>query len=134
VQEAVIGVDPHKQVVTAVALDHRGGWLGEWRGNSSRQAIAELRAWAASLNQEAAWAIGGTTSSVDAWPWRSLAEVRAMQSMPRRSPGSCSHILTSLMPSRPPRASAAAPIGSRTDVSHVGPGLDPAALTQLGRR
>jgi transposase len=59
-KQAVIGVDPHKRVVTAVALDHRGGWLGEWRGNSSRQAIGELRAWADSLTREATWAIEGT--------------------------------------------------------------------------
>jgi hypothetical protein len=59
-KQAVIGVDPHKRVVTAVAWDHRGGWLGEWRGKSSRQAIGELRAWADSLTREATWAIEGT--------------------------------------------------------------------------
>jgi hypothetical protein len=45
--EAVIGVDPHKCVVSAVALDGRGGLLGHWHGETSRRGLEALRAWAA---------------------------------------------------------------------------------------
>jgi hypothetical protein len=31
---AVIGVDPHKHVLSAVALDGRGGRVGVWHGSS----------------------------------------------------------------------------------------------------
>ena len=44
---AVIGVDPHKYVLTAVALDARGGVLGRWSGEASSRGFGALRAWAA---------------------------------------------------------------------------------------
>ena len=44
--EAVIGVDPHKHVLSAVALDSRGGVLGQWHGGTSRRGVEALRVWA----------------------------------------------------------------------------------------
>jgi transposase len=60
--QAVVGVDPHKQVFRAVALDARGGWLGQWTGATTRQAIEELRAWADQHAPGAAWAIESSNS------------------------------------------------------------------------
>src|SRR5919204_6751308 len=40
--EAVIGVDPHKRVLSAVALDGRGGLLGHWHGETSRRGLEAL--------------------------------------------------------------------------------------------
>ena len=59
--EAVIGVDPHKRVVSAVALDGRGGVLGHWHGETSRRGLEALQAWAAEQAPGAIWAIEGST-------------------------------------------------------------------------
>ena len=45
--EAVIGVDPHKYVLTAVALDGHGAILGHWTGATSGRGLQALRTWAA---------------------------------------------------------------------------------------
>jgi transposase len=58
--EADIGVDPHKYVLTAVALDARGGVLGRWSGEASSQGFRALRAWAAERAPGATWAIEGS--------------------------------------------------------------------------
>jgi transposase len=58
--EAVIGVDPHKYVLTAVALDARGGVLGRWSGEASSAAFRALRGWAAAQAPGAVWAIEGS--------------------------------------------------------------------------
>jgi transposase len=58
--QTVIGVDPHKQVLSAVALDARGGHLGEWQGATSRRAMQELQTWARTLAPDATWAIEGS--------------------------------------------------------------------------
>jgi hypothetical protein len=58
--EAVIGVDPHKYVLTAVALDARGGVLGRWSGEASSSGPRALRAWAAARAPGAVWAIEGS--------------------------------------------------------------------------
>jgi transposase len=57
---AVIGVDPHKHVFSAIALDARGGRLGQWTGGTDRHAIGALQAWATHLAPEAVWAIEGS--------------------------------------------------------------------------
>ena len=49
---AVIGIDPHKHVLSAMALDARGGRLGQWAGGTTRQAIRAVQAWAAQLAQQ----------------------------------------------------------------------------------
>jgi hypothetical protein len=36
---AIIGVDPHKHVLSAVALDDRGGVLGNWNGAKSAKRL-----------------------------------------------------------------------------------------------
>jgi transposase len=61
--QAVIGVDPHKYVLTAVALDGRGGVLGRWSGGASGQgfrALRALRAWGTERAPGAVWAIEGS--------------------------------------------------------------------------
>jgi transposase len=56
----VIGVDPHKRVFSAVALDERGGVLGRWQGNTGRNGVSGLLAWATGCAPKAAWAIEGS--------------------------------------------------------------------------
>ena len=58
--QAVIGVDPHKHVLSAVALDERGGLLGRWHGEASNRGTEALRSWAAERAPGAAWAIEGS--------------------------------------------------------------------------
>src|SRR5918911_4610739 len=58
--QAIIGVDPHKPVLSAVALDSRGGVLGAWRGETSSRGLAALRRWAAERAPDARWAIEGS--------------------------------------------------------------------------
>src|SRR5262249_11111703 len=62
-----IGVDAHKRVNAAVALDAAGRELGQWRGPNSAQGGAEAARWAASWGApetprrwgiEAAWNYG----------------------------------------------------------------------------
>ena len=38
-QQAIVGVDPHKRVLSAVALDGRGGRLGQWQGSATGAGI-----------------------------------------------------------------------------------------------
>ena len=59
---AVIGVDPHKHVLSAVALDGRGGVLGRWSGSAARPGIRAPQAWAARHAPGAVWAIEGSNS------------------------------------------------------------------------
>ena len=54
-----IGVDAHKQVHAAVALDDAGQALGHWRGPNSREGWAALHAWAAELGAPRRWGIEG---------------------------------------------------------------------------
>jgi transposase len=56
---AVIGVDPHKHVLSAVALDGAGGTLGSWRGEATQRGVAELRGWATRHAPAGVWAIEG---------------------------------------------------------------------------
>ena len=59
--QAVIGVDPHKHVLSAVALDERGGVLGRWHGPSSQRGIQALVTWADEQAMRPAWAIEAAT-------------------------------------------------------------------------
>lgn len=54
-----IGVDAHKRVHQAVAIDARGQVLATWRGGNHSAAWAELRGWAAELGAERCWGIEG---------------------------------------------------------------------------
>ena len=54
-----LGVDAHKQVHMAVALDEAGHELGRWRGPNSRRGWEELAGWAAELGEPRQWGIEG---------------------------------------------------------------------------
>jgi transposase len=54
-----IGVDAHKQVHVAVALDAAGHELGRWRGSNSQRGWDELAGWAAALGAPRQWGIEG---------------------------------------------------------------------------
>ena len=53
---AIIGVDPHKHVLSTVALDERGGVLGHWHGELSERGIDALQSWAMEQARLATWA------------------------------------------------------------------------------
>jgi transposase len=53
-----IGIDPHKRSLTAAALDPRSRLLGQLRVPATRQAAAQLLAWAAAW-PERRWAVEG---------------------------------------------------------------------------
>src|SRR5919202_624650 len=59
---AIVGIDPHKRVLSAVALDERGGLLGHWRGEASERGLSALQAWAMERAPTATWAIEGSNS------------------------------------------------------------------------
>jgi transposase len=54
-----IGVDAHKRVHQAIALDDRGQVVAAWRGPNAPQAWAELRTWAEGLGEVRRWGIEG---------------------------------------------------------------------------
>src|SRR5687767_14902169 len=54
-----VGVDAHKQVHMAVALDTQGRTLGNWRGPNSPAGWHELQQWAQSFAGEQQWGIEG---------------------------------------------------------------------------
>lgn len=54
-----IGVDAHKSVHAAVALDGAGRVLGHWRGANSGEGWAEMAAWAQAWGAERQWGIEG---------------------------------------------------------------------------
>ncbi len=54
-----IGVDAHKQVHAAVAVDDAGRDVARWRGPNSRAAWDELHCWAAQLADERQWGVEG---------------------------------------------------------------------------
>jgi transposase len=57
-----LGVDAHKRVHVAVALDAEGRHLGHWRGENSPAGWEELRHWATSQNCPCHWGIEGAWS------------------------------------------------------------------------
>jgi transposase len=64
-----IGVDAHKRLHVALALDEAGRVLGQWRGANHRAGWAELHRWAAELGGPRQWGIEG------AWTYgRGLAQ------------------------------------------------------------
>ncbi len=58
-----IGVDAHKQVHAAVALDDTGQALSHWRGPNSCEGWADLHAWAVGLGAPRQWGIEGAWNS-----------------------------------------------------------------------
>ena len=59
---AIIGVDPHKHVLSGVALDERGGLLGHWHGQVSERGISALQTWAVERAPAATSAIESSNS------------------------------------------------------------------------
>ena len=57
-----IGVDAHKRVHVAVALDAAGRELGVWKGANSGRAWQELKDWAAALGAQRVWGVEGAWS------------------------------------------------------------------------
>ena len=55
----IIGVDAHKRVHQAVAIDERGQPVAVWRGGNRPDAWAELHGWAAGLAEQRRWGIEG---------------------------------------------------------------------------
>jgi len=62
VRMVTIGVDAHKRVHVAVALDAAGRELGVWKGANSGRAWQELRDWAAALGAQRVWGVEGAWS------------------------------------------------------------------------
>jgi transposase len=58
----IVGVDTHKYVHVAVAIDELGTRLGECHVRANREGYAQLEAWAASLGQAKAFGVEGTGS------------------------------------------------------------------------
>jgi hypothetical protein len=60
----IVGVAPHKHfpVLSAVALDERGGVLGSCHGAMSAKSLSTLLGWAAELTRDATWAIEGSNN------------------------------------------------------------------------
>src|SRR5262245_45143347 len=58
-----VGVDAHKAVHAAVALDAAGQTLGRWRGPNRRAGWAALHAWAVGLGAPRPWGIEGAWNS-----------------------------------------------------------------------
>ncbi len=54
-----IGVDAHKHVHMAVALDERGHVIGQWQGENSAVGWNEVTQWAQALGDEQRWGIEG---------------------------------------------------------------------------
>jgi transposase len=54
-----IGIDAHKRVHAAVAIDAAGREQGHWRGGNTPAAWQELRDWARELGAERCWGIEG---------------------------------------------------------------------------
>jgi transposase len=57
-----IGVDAHKAVHVAVAVDDAGREIGQWRGRNSVVGWKELQRWAADLGDVRQWGIEGAWS------------------------------------------------------------------------
>ena len=61
-RKIIVGVDTHKYVHVAVAIDNLGVKLGDRHVPANREGYARLEAWAASLGRVAAFGIEGTGS------------------------------------------------------------------------
>ena len=57
-----IGIDAHKRVHQAVALDERGQVVASWRGANDAPAWTQLHAWAEELSGSRRWGIEGAHS------------------------------------------------------------------------
>ncbi|HET8631573.1 MAG TPA: hypothetical protein VFL91_29470 [Thermomicrobiales bacterium] len=53
------GVDAHKQVNMAVAIDAAGRAVARWRGPNTAEGWRQVAAWAAALDGDIRWGIAG---------------------------------------------------------------------------
>ena len=58
-----IGVDAHKGIHVALALDEAGRELGEWRGANSLEGWRALAGWAHAFDESSRWGIEGAWSN-----------------------------------------------------------------------
>src|SRR5437868_951793 len=86
--QAVVGVDPHKRVFSAVALDSRGGRLGKWTGGTTRRAIVELQTWASDYASGAVGRSRAPTPGGTALRWPSPRPVQMCATSARAGPRS----------------------------------------------
>ena len=75
--QIVVGVDTHKDVHVAVALDHNGGRLDELRFPSTGLGARQVQTWASGLGEVYGWGVEGT-SCYGAGLTRQLLRHRAM--------------------------------------------------------
>jgi transposase len=61
-RKIIIGIDTHKYVHVAVAIDSLGNRLGDQHVPANREGYARLEAWAASLGRTSSFGIEGTAS------------------------------------------------------------------------
>ncbi len=54
-----IGIDAHKTVHAAMAIDGAGREVGQWRGPNSERAWDELQTWAAGYGEDRQWGVEG---------------------------------------------------------------------------
>ena len=54
-----LGVDAHKAIHVAVAVDEAGRELGKWRGPNTPDAWASLERWAAAFGPDSWWGVEG---------------------------------------------------------------------------
>ena len=89
----VVGVDTHKHMHAAVAVDELGSRLGECHVRANREGYAQLEAWAVSLGRPMAFGVEGTGSygvGVASWLRRNgcrLVEVNRGDRRSRRMNG-----------------------------------------------
>lgn len=57
-----VGVDAHKEVHAAVAVDDAGREVGQWRGPNSQTGWRRLAAWSESFGSERRWGVEGAWS------------------------------------------------------------------------
>ncbi len=57
-----IGVDAHKRVHVALAIDDAGRELGDWHGPNSATGWQDLARWATALGEQQQWGIEGAWS------------------------------------------------------------------------
>lgn len=63
-----IGVDVHKRVHAAAAVDGLGREVEQWRGPNPPAGVQTLTAWASALAPERQWGIEGAWQSGRDWP------------------------------------------------------------------
>ena len=77
-----IGVDAHKSMHVALAVDEAGREVGDWQGPNSESGWQHLAAWASGLGEPRQWGIEGAWSN-----GRGLAAVTEVWIVLRLLPG-----------------------------------------------